>query len=284
MGADETFFGLPILVAVELASGFILSEAVCENRTYATWWEQVSGWFTREQWDCRFLVSDGAKALVKLALSGLGCPSLPDVFHLLYALSKSMGRAITRQRVQLRHQQQTLDAKLKVASSPDVISKLEAQITVLQVQQQTLETSHQDYQHSLQVLSQAIHPFHLNTGESQLGLELPARLQAPLATLERLSQASAPTQSQAAVELWHRQIPALSGTLHAWWEWVLQALSARTPDPDTQHWVLTALRAWVYWHQQTHSYPATPTPAGLSASRSTGTGAFPRRGLHPDSV
>ena len=33
---------------------------------------------------------DGAKALVKLALSGLGCPSLPDVFHLLYALSKSI--------------------------------------------------------------------------------------------------------------------------------------------------------------------------------------------------
>ncbi len=102
VGADETFFGLPILVAVELASGFILSEAVCENRTYATWWEQVSSWFTREQWDCRILVSDGAKALVKLALSGLGCPSLPDVFHLLYALSKSMGTAIARQRMRLQ--------------------------------------------------------------------------------------------------------------------------------------------------------------------------------------
>jgi len=88
-------------VAVELASGFIFSEAECENRTYETWWEQVGGWFKREQWDCRFLVSDGAKALVKLAKSCLGCPSLPDVFHLLYALSKSMGRAIARQRVQL---------------------------------------------------------------------------------------------------------------------------------------------------------------------------------------
>jgi len=94
VGADETFYGLPILVAIELASGFIFSEAECENRTYQTWWEQVSGWFNPEQWDCRALVSDGAKALVKLALSGLGCPNLPDVFHLLYALSQSMGRAI----------------------------------------------------------------------------------------------------------------------------------------------------------------------------------------------
>ena len=77
-------------------------ETECENRTYPTWWEQVSGWFNRDQWECRCLVSDGAKALVKLALSALTCPNLPDVFHLLYALSKSMGSAIARQRVQLQ--------------------------------------------------------------------------------------------------------------------------------------------------------------------------------------
>jgi len=30
----------------------------------------------------------------------------------------------------------------------------------------------------------------------------------------------------------------LSGTIHAWWQWVLQALVPKQ-DPDTQHWVLT---------------------------------------------
>ena len=39
VGADETFFGLPILVAMELASGFIFSEVESENRTYETWWK-----------------------------------------------------------------------------------------------------------------------------------------------------------------------------------------------------------------------------------------------------
>jgi len=38
LGGDETFYGLPILVAMELASGFIFSEVECENRTYQTWW------------------------------------------------------------------------------------------------------------------------------------------------------------------------------------------------------------------------------------------------------
>jgi len=94
------------------------------------------------------LVSDGAKALVKLALSGLGCPSLPDMFHLLYALSKSIGSAIARQQVQLQ-KQQGLQEKLKTLSSPAAISEVSAQITVLQAQQDKLEIDRQDYQQNL---------------------------------------------------------------------------------------------------------------------------------------
>lgn len=262
VGADETFYGLPILVAIELASGFIFSEAECENRTYETWWEQVSGWFTPQQWDCRYFVSDEAKALVKLALTGLGCPSLPDVFHLLYALSKSMGSAITRQQVQLQKQQQSLQEKLKKTSSAAVVTSGEAQMLALQSQAQTLETDHQDYQQSLHALSQAIHPFHINTCEIQMGLELPTVLQTPLATLERLSQTHTPQKSQDALVRWQKQIPDLSGILHAWWQWVLQSLPDQTQDPDTQHWVLTVLLPWVYWHQQTHKTRQPQLKAG----------------------
>jgi ADP-glucose pyrophosphorylase len=107
--------------------------------------------------------------LVKLALSGLGCPSVPDVFHLLYALSKSIGTAIARQKVQLQKQQHSLEQKLKEGSS----TAIEIQIMALQTQQETLESDHQDYQRSLHALSQAIHPFHIDTCEPQLGLELP---------------------------------------------------------------------------------------------------------------
>jgi Family of unknown function (DUF6399)/IclR helix-turn-helix domain len=250
VGGDETFYGLPILVAIELASGFIFSEAECENRTYETWWKQVSQWFDPVQWDCRYFVSDGAKALVKLGLCGLGCPSLPDVFHLLYALSKSMGTAIARQRLQLQKQQQTLQAKLKKATSPDIMAAVVAQITTLEHQQQSLETEHQDYQQSLQALSQAIHPFDINTSEPQLGLDLPKHLHTPLATLERLGQTHAPYKTQDALERWKRQLPDLSAILHAWWQWTLQALGTQTQDPDTQQWVLMVLLPWVYWHQQ----------------------------------
>lgn len=212
----------------------------------------MSQWFNPGQWDCRYFVSDGAKALVKLALSGLGTSSLPDVFHLLYALSKSLGSAIARQQAQLHKQLQALETKLKGSSKITAITKVQAQITALMHQQQTLETEHQDYQQSLHALSQTIHPFDIETLEPQLGLDLEQRLQSPLATLVRLSQTHAPLKSKDALERWHHQIPNLAATLHAWWQWTLQALETQTQDPQTQQWVLMALLPWVYWHQQAH--------------------------------
>ena len=243
VGADETFFGLPILVAVELASGFIFREVVCENRTYATWWQEGSRWFNPEQWTGHFMVSDGAKALIKVALSGLKCPHVPDVFHLLQALSKSMGTAIALGRVRLQQQQKTLMTQ----SSPHA----QAQLIAVQEHQVQLETDHQDYQHSLRALSQSIHPFEIDTGQSKMGIELQDHLQPHLLVLERLAQVYAPTKSQAALERWKRQLPGLSGIIHAWWLWVLQALSAQTQDTQIQNWVLNAVLPWVSWHQQT---------------------------------
>ena len=189
MGADETFFGLPILVAMELASGFIFSEVECENRTYETWWKEVSRWFNPEQWNCRFMVSDGAKALTKLALSGLNCPTVPDVFHLLRDFSQSIGRAISLQQARLQK-----ELSLMAKSSPDA----KAQLLAVQAQQLTVAIAHQDYQASLQALSQSIHPFHLETGESQMGTELAARLQPHLSVLERLCQIYSLTKGQEA--------------------------------------------------------------------------------------
>ena len=49
VGADETFFGLPVLVLLELSSGFIFIETECENRTYASWMEQVNQWWQGRQ-------------------------------------------------------------------------------------------------------------------------------------------------------------------------------------------------------------------------------------------
>ena len=119
------------------------------------------------------MVSDGAKALVKLALSGLDCPHIPDLFHLLRAFSKSMGAAIAVQRARL-HKQQLSDSS-------------ESKQELIATHLRQVDTDHQDYQQSLHGLSQALHPFHIDTGESQMEHELQPHLQPHLSTLERLS-------------------------------------------------------------------------------------------------
>jgi Family of unknown function (DUF6399) len=243
VGSDETFFGLPILVAMELSSGFIFSEVECENRTYETWWNQISSWFNPELWDCRFMVSDGAKALIKLALSGLKCPTVPDVFHMLRDFSKSIGGTIGLQQARLQKEY----AALTVKTSPDS----EAQLLVVKKKLLQTEKDQQDYQASIHALSQSIHPFYIETGESQMGMELQTQLQPHLSVLGQLSLTYSPTKGQAALDRWKRQIPCLSGVLHAWWQWTLQALCAKTQDPEIHNWVLNCLLPWVYWHQQT---------------------------------
>jgi hypothetical protein len=67
VGGDEVFFGLPVLVLAELASGYLFTEVQCENRRYETWKAQIQSWWSQAGWECHFMVSDRAKALIKLA-------------------------------------------------------------------------------------------------------------------------------------------------------------------------------------------------------------------------
>lgn len=81
-GADETFFEQMVLVLLDLSSGYIFVEAQAKERGYQTWQalvQQALGPVV----EVKYLVSDRAKALVKLALEGLGCRSVPDLFHAL---------------------------------------------------------------------------------------------------------------------------------------------------------------------------------------------------------
>ncbi|UJB72483.1 hypothetical protein HRE53_26650 (plasmid) [Acaryochloris sp. 'Moss Beach'] len=39
--------------------------------------------------------------------------------------------------------------------------------------------------------------------------------------------------------------------IHAWWQWVTQALKVSTDDLELQNWVLMYLLPWTYWQQQT---------------------------------
>jgi hypothetical protein len=102
---DETFLQRMMLVFMDLASGYLLVEEVAVDRTYETWKRLVKARLTTLGVEVSYLVSDRAKALIKLAQTGLACLSIPDLFHLSHDLAKTYSLAIYSR---LRQAQQAL--------------------------------------------------------------------------------------------------------------------------------------------------------------------------------
>ena len=77
---DETFLQHMILVFMDLATGYLLMEEVATDRSFDTWYDRASDRLTTFGTQVLYLVSDRAKALIKLAHTGLGCPSIRICF------------------------------------------------------------------------------------------------------------------------------------------------------------------------------------------------------------
>ncbi|MBE9064993.1 DNA-binding protein [cf. Phormidesmis sp. LEGE 11477] len=250
VGADETFFGLPVLVLLELSSGYIFIETECENRTYATWMEQVNQWWQDSPWQCHYLVSDGARALVKLAVSGLGCVSVADLFHALRALGRPIGRALGQQAATLKKQQDKLRQQL---NKPRKGADKQALQTLIEHNEAALQQVQQDektYQEALEEVSQTIHPFTLDSLQWQTQRALLTHLAPPLQCLWDLAPTYGAQKAQQAIDTFEAQITSFTQAIEAWQQWVTSALDGQTQDAKIRSWVLTSLLPWVYWTQQ----------------------------------
>jgi hypothetical protein len=109
---DETFLERMMLVCLDLSTGYLLLEAVAEDRTFATWKTLLEERLKVLGTSVRYLVSDRAQALVQLAEQGLECLSMPDFFHVVHDIVKSYSLAIGR------HVRQAQQALTQAAEDP----------------------------------------------------------------------------------------------------------------------------------------------------------------------
>jgi hypothetical protein len=91
---DETFLQRMMLVFMDLGTGYLLMEETAADRRFDTWFERANERLSTFGTEVLYLVSDRAKALIKLAHTGFGCPSIPDLFHLGHDLAKGYSLAI----------------------------------------------------------------------------------------------------------------------------------------------------------------------------------------------
>lgn len=251
VGSDEVFFGLPVLVLAELASGYLFTEVQCKDRSYETWKAQIQHWWSQAGWQCHFMVSDRAKALIKLASDGLGCVSVADLFHALRSLGQPIGSAIGRQQAALAKQVKTLKAKWEATKPGPKRLELETSLAALSTQQDTLGQDQQRYHQAIAAITLSLHPFHLETQEPQTFGDITRALQSALAQLRGLGQTYGGQKAAQAIDGFEAQLPDMARGLQAWWQWATQSLAAQTPTIEVQNWVLGSLLPWVYWLQQT---------------------------------
>lgn len=276
-GADETFFEQMVLVLMDLASGYIFVESQATRRNFDTWQEQVQPRMGAVA-QVKYLVSDRAKALVKLALRGLGCPSVPDLFHALREVTRAaspLRLRLSRLQRQLATAQQTLErCQAQGVSSEAKHQKLQE----LQTRYSTLEATQTSYEQLIQQLSLTVHPFAIDGGGFQAATEMLEAVQARLQSLRALAGEADLPKLPAAVEQFSTHARDLAVLVHTWWSWVLESLAAQNLTPELSNWLLESLLPLVYWQQQLDK---TSTPALKQAYRQAYEQAQAAYALHP---
>ena len=163
---------------LDLPSGFILVEEMSQDYRYETWQHHTQQALSKLGLNIHYCVSDRAKALVKLAIDELGCPSIADLFHALRELSQGMGSELSDRLFRVNRRLRELDDTAANAS-------LKQQ---LQVQQSGLEQAQAQYRSRLHQLTTTLHPFAIRLGIPQTSKRVESEFQQQATILSTLKQ------------------------------------------------------------------------------------------------
>jgi hypothetical protein len=252
---DETFLERMMLVFMDLASGYVLAEEVAADRSYDTWYAVVKARLETIGVGVRYMVSDRAKALIKLAETGLACLSVPDFFHLLQDLTKSYSLAILsrlRQAQQaLKHAQERLAAYQE--TQPDGAPRPQAQALVEahEAEVQRWQMVRSDYRHHLEHLSLIMHPWHLVGSIPQTSHEVEKQLQAEVAAIETLVATQGLALKKNALDKVRKQLSGVAALVDRWWQEVWHDVQSQISlTPSWRGWVAEGVLPLMYWQEQ----------------------------------
>jgi uncharacterized protein DUF6399/winged helix-turn-helix DNA-binding protein len=250
---DETFLQRMMLVFMDLVSGSLLCEEVAEDRTYDTWHILVAARLKRWRSGVLYLVSDRAKALIKRAETGLGCLSIPDVFHLIQELVKSYSWAILGRLRQARQALSRAEERLRTceASHP---SGAEAQQALAVVEAsaaevQRWESVHSAYRHHLERVSLLLHPWCLFDSRRQTSAEVERQVPAEVQAIAVLVETNGLPVKKKALDKVRTQLVGLCALVDFWWQGVWHDGQHMALTPLWRRWIAELLLPLMSWQQ-----------------------------------
>ena len=201
-----------------------------------------------------YLVSDRAKALIKLAQTGLGCLSIPDLFHLSHDLAKGYSLAIfgrLRQAMQaLAQAKQRLESLHNSQADRAQVEQAQALVADCELSVNHWQGVHSAWKQHLSNLSRILHPWRLVDATHQTSLAVEHHLQAELQALETLLETNGLPVKKAILDKVRKQLAGVSALVDFWWQTVRQDLTQLAMTPRWTQWAEDVLLPSMYWQEQ----------------------------------
>jgi hypothetical protein len=290
---DETFLPRMMLVFMDLAPGYVLLEAVAGDRRFDTGYDRAHARLTTLGTEVLYLVSDRAKALIKLAHTGRGCLSIPDGLHLSHALAQDYALAICGRlrhaRRDLEHAQQRLETVQKNAQAQR--AQVE-QAQALVVDGTTSGNHWQDvgsaWRQPLSNVSRILHPWRLADSTRQTSQEVEDQLRAELEAIETLLETNGLPMKKATWDKIRQQLAGISALVDFWWQTVHQDVEQMARTPRWTQWADELLLRLMSWPEQRRRTRCPPHKARIALVRQAVEDACARqpctRQLTPESL
>ena len=252
---DETFLQRMILVFMALATGYLLMEEVATDRRFDTWFDRANDRLKTFGTEVLYLVSDRAKALIKLAYTGLGCPSIPDVFHLGHDLAKGYALAIfgrlRQAKRDLEHATQRLETLQQNAQAQRVpIEQGQARVAACATTLNHWQGVGRVWRQRLSKVSRILHPWRFLDSTRQTSQEVEEQLRAELAAIETLLETNGLPRQQDTLAKVRKQLAGIAALVDLWWQTVHQDLTQMAMPPRWTQWADELLLPLMYWHEQ----------------------------------
>jgi uncharacterized protein DUF6399/IclR-like helix-turn-helix domain-containing protein len=252
---DETFLQRMMLVFMDLTTGYLLMEEVATDRSFDTWYARANNRLTTFGTEVLYLVSDRAKALIKLAHTGLGCPSIPDLFHLGHDLAKGYSLCIFGRLRQakrgLEHAKQCLEKLQKnVQAEPAQVAQAQARVAACTTSVHHWQEVGSAWRQHLSKVSRLLHPWRLVDSIRQTSKEVEEQLRAELKAIETLLETNGLPMKQATLDKVRKQLAGISALVDCWWQTVRQDLTQLAMTPRWTQWAEELLLPLMYWQEQ----------------------------------
>ena len=228
---DETFPNGVCLVAIELASNFILLERMADDRKTETWNHHMKRALEDLPVKVIQAVGDEARSLVKHATKGLGAHHSPDTFHIQQELTKA---ASAQLKLKVKRTEEALEKKTrevgkqvkKKSNYEDLVVKprgrppaFDARIEKARsdeiecVQElREAQATNKAFHESRRDISKAYHPYSLETGLPQSPEEVEMKLERDFDQVTKTT-ASLKDVFRKRVKKAHKQVGAMKATI-----------------------------------------------------------------------